>query len=396
MFLCMRFLYYLCMQKNLFNRCRMLLLKKRNITFALLTLAMLYSCTPTSDDDLKQFEDFEKRQNVSFDVMITNEGKILTRSNSDYGQFSEEDAEARLDPNKPFGLMGIDAETSKILVNNEQVFEHAGVRTTTFDSHNWYNTDKVLFSAYYPYVNDVEFLSGNRTYMIPYSAEDTQAGPLVSRTVEKHVSYLDIIPLVFRHITNDIGFMVCDITYAPMLQGHIRLRELAAYNFATEGYYIDSIGNNGGRWVQRSICDKIELFEGNAKVGVGSENEMFVGSDQLVHERRNSSRFYAVPDEIKMGKQYVEVVFDVDEFEYNGQHFKELKNQVQKFPIYGVLPGNVCISGKQYTFHLGLDLSMLYQTIEFTASVADWSNTYNAVSDGVWGEYKIYEDNVYF
>jgi len=366
----------------------------RRPAFILIAIA-LYSCT--ANDDLSSFEDIDKRQDVNFDVVITKEGRIRTKSETDYGNFADvEDHEAKLDPNKPFGLMGIDAETNKVLINNEQVFERAGVRSMTFDTRNWYSTESVLLSAYYPYVNETEFLSGNRAYMIPYRAEDTQAGPLVSQTVERKISYLDVIPLVFRHITNDIGFMICDITFDPMLQGHIRLKNLSAYNFATEGYFIDSIGTNGGRWIQRTITDKITLFEGDARVGAGSENELYVGTNHLVSERKKSSRFYAVPDDIKMGKQYIEVIFDVDEIDYNGQHLRELKNQVQKFPIYGVLPGNTCICGKQYTFHLGLDLGLLYQTIEFTATVADWNNSYDTHSDGVWGEYKIYEDNEFF
>lgn len=374
----------------------MTFIKRHFIPQLLPILALtLFSCA--ANDDINPYEDLDKRQDVNFDIIISREGRVRTRSEADYGNFANiEDQEAKLDPNKPFGLMAIDAETNKILINNEQVFERAGVRSMTFDSRNWYSTDNILLSAYYPYVNETEFLSGNRAYMIPYSAKDTQAGPLVSQTVERRASYLDVIPLVFRHITNDIGFMICDITFDPMLQGHIRLKNLSAYNFATEGFYIDSIGTNGGRWIQRTISDRITLFDGNARVGAGSENELFVGSNHLVSERKNSSRFYAVPDDIRMGKQYVEVVFDVDEFEYNGQHFNELKNQVQKFPLYGVLPGNTCICGKQYTFHLGLDLGLLYQTIEFTASVTDWNNNYATYSDGVWGEYKIYEDNDFF
>ena len=36
--------------------------------------------------------------------------------------------------------------------------------------------------------------------------------------------------------------------------------------------------------------------------------------------------------------------------------------------------------GKQYTFHLGIDLASIYREISFTASVGDW-------------ETKIYENN---
>lgn len=371
---------------------------KRTITLGtILAIVVFTIISCTTNDEMDSFDGFEDKKDVSFDVVISKEGRIGTRGDNGYDNFvTEDDQEAKLDPSKPFGLMGIDAKTNAILINNERVFENAGIRSTTFNSRNWYSTETILLSAYYPYVDETEFLSGNRTYMIPYRQEDTQAGPLVSRSVERSTSYLDVIPLVFRHITNDIGFRICDITYDPALQGHIRIRKLSAHNVATEGYYIDSLGSNGGRWVQRVIRDEVEVFRGNARVGVGTENEMFVGIDNLVPDRKHSSRFYSVPDEIKMGKQYIEVVFDVDAFDYNGQHLRELKDQVQKFPIYGVLPGNSYICGKQYTFHLGLDLATLYQAIEFTATVADWQNNYSVDMNSVWGENKIYEDNDFF
>jgi len=363
--------------------------------FAVIMVFTAVSCT--TEDNFESFDGFEKSQDVSFDITITRDGQVKTRGEGGYENFTtDQDMEARLDPSKPFGLMGVDAKTNAVLINNERVFETAGIRSATFNSHNWYSTETILLSAYYPYVSETEFMSGNRAYIIPYSAEDTQAGPLVSQTVQRNTSYLDVIPLVFRHITNDVGFRVCDITYDPMLQGYIRLKKLIAHNFATEGFYIDSIGNNGGKWVQKTIREEIPIFKGDARVGVGSDNELFVGQNHLVSDRRHSSRFYAVPEDIKMGKQYIEVVFDVDAFDYNGQHFKELKNQVQKFPLYGVLPGNSCICGKQYTFHLGLDLGLLYQPIEFTATVGDWENNYSVDINSVWGENKIYEDNDFF
>ena len=371
---------------------------KRTITsriFIAIAVFTIISCT--TNEGFESFDGFEKKKDVVFDVVITRDGKINTKADGGYDSYvTEQDGEAKLDPSKPFGLMGVDAMNYNVLINNERVFEAQGVRSATFDARNWYSTKNILLSAYYPYVDETQFVSGNRAYVIPYRSTETEAGPLVSNTIERSTSYLDMIPLVFRHITNDIGFRICDITFDPGLQGHIRLRKLSAHNVAVEGLFIDSIGNNQGKWIQKVLCDEIGIFDGDARVGVGSDNEKFVGRASLVSDRAHSKRFYAIPDEIKMGKQYIEVVFDVDAFEYNGQHYKELKNQVQKFPIYGVLPGNQSICGKQYTFHLGIDLGLLYQPIEFTAQVGSWETAYQVDLNGIWGENKIYEDNDYF
>ena len=43
--------------------------------------------------------------------------------------------------------------------------------------------------------------------------------------------------------------------------------------------------------------------------------------------------------------------------------------------LYGLLPDNVFVYGKQYTFHIGLDLSSIYREITFAPAVADWETT---------------------
>jgi len=110
-------------------------------------------------------------------------------------------------------------------------------------------------------------------------------------------------------------------------------------------------------------------------VGVGSENEKFVGYDALVDRLADSHRYYSIPDDIEMGKQCVEVVFDVDGFKHNNFYYEPLKNQVRKFMLYGLLPDNVFVYGKQYTFHIGLDLSSIYREITFAPAVGDWETT---------------------
>ena len=110
------------------------------------------------------------------------------------------------------------------------------------------------------------------------------------------------------------------------------------------------------------------------------ENEKFIGDHELVDRMADSHRYYSIPDEILMGKQCVEVVYDVDSFTIGGYTYEPLKDQVARYMLYGVLPDNVFVYGKQYTFHLGLDTGKLYQQISFQASVSDW-------------ETKIYENN---
>ena len=229
-------------------------------------------------------------------------------------------------------------------------------------------------------MKDVTFEQGNRAYSIPFQATDTEAGPLVSRTVERSITQLNTLPLEFGHITNDIGFKVCDVTPTKALQGLIHLRKLVAGNVASAGVYVNDITLGRGNWDFQGYYRNVTVFEGDEKVGVGSSEERFVGRDALVEHMAESARFYAIPDDIIMTRQWVEVEFDVEGFTIGDEYYAPLPGQVRKYLLYGILPGNTMIPGKQYTFHLGLDLSSLYREITFDASVNDW-------------ETKIYENN---
>ena len=202
----------------------------------------------------------------------------------------------------------------------------------------------------------------------------------MSKTVEKAVNQLNMIPLVFQHITNDIGYKICDVTSDPQLQGLIHLRKLTATNVAQAGIFINDIQGGSGNWHRQGFYRKIVVFEGDAVLGVGSENEKFVGYDDLVDHMVDSHRYYSIPDRIEVGKQCVEVEYDVDSFKIDGYTYGALKNRTAKFMLYGLLPQNTFEYGKQYTFHLGLDLTDIYKQISFTASVSDW-------------ETRIYENN---
>lgn len=83
---------------------------KRTLSGIIAALAII-SCTP--EDDFESFDGFEKSQDVNFDITITRDGEIRTRGGGYDNYSSEQDMEARLDPTKPFGLMGVDARPEK-------------------------------------------------------------------------------------------------------------------------------------------------------------------------------------------------------------------------------------------------------------------------------------------
>lgn len=339
-----------------------------NISLVLAILLAPTACVMMDDDTAK--DPSAKNMRMRFDISVTRDGKPLTRTDVDSG-----DKLATMNEDIPFGLVAIDFEKGQLVLDNAKV-QHGGIEySAAFDGYMWNGIDKVTLSAYYPYINNIDYGDGFENYVIDYSVKETEAGPLVSKTVERAINQLNMVPLVFQHITNDIGYKICDITPDKDLQGLIHLRKLTATNVASAGVFVNDILEGSGTWHKQGYYRKVVVFEGDALVGVGSENEKFVGWETLEDHMADSHRYYSIPDDIEVGKQCVEVIFDVDGFTHNGFYYEPLKDQVRKFMLYGLLPNNVFVYGKQYTFHIGLDLSSVYQQITFAPSVGDWETS---------------------
>ena len=352
-------------------------MNKRSILLLIMVYsAALFSCTKLDDGPVMEPQSRQKR--MDFDILVTRDGEVIEKGRTGVMTRSDVDADdklATMDTDIPFGLIGIDFEKGQLVLDNAKINGDGIGYSTAFDGFMWNGINKLSLSAYYPYVNDVDYGSGFENYAIPYSVKETEAGPLVSKTVERAINQLNMIPLVFQHITNDIGYKICDITPDKNLQGLIHLKKMTATNVASAGVFVNDVVSGSGNWHKQGYYRKVVVFEGDAVVGVGSENEKFVGYDSLVDRLSQSHRYYSIPDDIEMGKQCVEVVFDVDGFQLNNFYYKPLKDQVRKFMLYGLLPDNVFVYGKQYTFHIGLDLSSIYREITFAPAVADWETT---------------------
>ncbi|MCR4568835.1 MAG: hypothetical protein K5661_00365 [Bacteroidales bacterium] len=345
---------------------------------------LLVSCVQTYD--LQETVTAPEQRKLGFDISVTREGekvhpgRIATRSAVSGGTMVDASAiTATMDINRPFSLIGIEKDSRSVLIDNTPVYSNSSGNYSLYLDNEILNIpSKVLLSAYYPHVRDLKY--GEDHYTIPFSVSETEAGPLVSKTVERSINELNMLPLEFGHITNDIGFKICDITPREELQGLIHLRKLTAYHVASAGVYMNDLVLSRGNWSYQGYYRNVTVFEGDVPVEVGMANEKFVGHSTLVDRMAESSRFYAIPDEIAIGRQYVEVEFDVDGFYIGEEYYKPLPNQVYKYMIYGLLTNNEMVPGKQYTFHIGLDLSSIYKDITFTASIGEW-------------ETKIYENN---
>ena len=329
-------------------------------------------------------------KNVGFDISVTREGKaigaerrgIITKG----GMADESDNMlSTMDKDIPFGLIGIDFDHHALVVDNAKVGSDGTNYSARLNSMFWEDikSENITFSAYYPFVQSISYGEDYNEYRIPYTVEDTDAGPMVSKTVETAVASLSLVPLEFQHITNDIGYCIYDVTQDDDLKGLVHLRKVTAHNVASAGVFVNDLALNRGLWHLQAYYRSVVVFEGDAKVGVGRENEKFIGMDALVDHLSESHRYYAIPDEIVMGKQYVEIVYDVEGFTHHGLYYKPLEGVVMRYPLYGLLPDNIFVYGRQYTFHMGIDLGTVYSQITFAPSVADW-------------ETKIYEDNDVF
>lgn len=351
---------------------------RQNTIWAVVAVALSLTACMKAVEGPDEVQSQPEKRKVNFDVSVTRgvHGSPQTKSSYDVGE-----SELKMNPGVPFGLVGIDMNTHSLLVNNLPVSgSNGGAYSAYLANGLWEIPTPITFSAYYPYMKDIQYGNAYESYSLSYTTQETEAGPLVSKTVQRAVDQINRIPLEFQHITNDIGYKICDVTQDPQLQGLIHLRKVTATYVARAGVFVNDVAVSQGHWNRQGYyCDMV-VFEGDAKLGVGPENELFIGKDQLVDKKSDSFRYYSIPDEIQMGKQTVEVVYDVDSFTVGGFTYPPMQGVTSRYSLYGLLPDNVFLYGKQYTFHLGMDLSKVYEAVVFSASVNDWQTM-------------IYEDN---
>lgn len=280
-----------------------------------------------------------------------------------------------IDSDLAFGLIGISDESNDVIVDNLPVYEENGARRAHLVTSDL-EGGSMSVSAFYPYVSGVRYYDDG-SYVISFTPNDIKKGPLATETVAMKCDQgFETVNLKFHHITNSIGFKVCDITDEEELKGLIHIRKVVLHGLATEGLFVSN-GENS-YWMPQGKRQGLVFFEGNDYVEYGEPNALFIGSGSLTDDKGDCERFYVVPEELKAGKHYVEVTFDVDSFDYDGVHYQATTGKSQRIPLSGVIPDDTFELGLQYTFVLGLNLSSVYRTIEFSASVDEWGGEYGS------------------
>lgn len=300
-----------------------------------------------------------------------------TKSENDTKTVYDYDAVSKhpfLESDIAFGLVGVDNENSEVLVDNEPIYEQEGVRSailvTSLSSSGLMNV-----SAYYPHVSSVSYHKDG-SYAISFTPNDIMKGPLASNAVSMRCDQEhETVNLQFHHISNSIGFKVCDITEDEQLKGLMHVRKVVLHGMPTEGLYV--VDGEFSHWVPNAKRQQILVYEGDDLVKCGRENAGFLTPTSLSDNNEDCHRFYVVPEELKGVKHYVEVIFDVDSFDYEGTHYRGAKDKSQIIPLSGVLPDDKMELGLQYTFVLGMNICTVYRPIEFTATVDNWEAKFN-------------------
>ena len=88
-----------------------------------------------------------------------------TKSETESGVYASDNM-ATMNPEIPFGIIGIDMEVQTLLVDNKCVFGSGNGYSGLFDGGLWEIPNAITFSAYYPYVHDVTYENGYQSYSI--------------------------------------------------------------------------------------------------------------------------------------------------------------------------------------------------------------------------------------
>ena len=353
------------------------------------TAALLFSC---AREDRFSVVYYNQETKTIFNISVASNTKTKTKSQDNkntksdpeskgaddgtknVSDYSTKKNDAYLDSKIAFGLVGVDNWDKTVLVDNQPVYETDGIRTASLFTTSL-SSGSMQVSAHYPYASSVNYRKDG-SYSISFTPNDIKKGPLASNTVNMRCDQeLEMVSLQFHHISNSIGFEVCDITDDEQLKGLMSVRKVILHGMPTEGLFV--VEGDNSRWVPNAKHQNIVIYEGNDSVRCGVENSSFMAADRLSDDRADCNHVYVVPEEFKEGKHYVEVIFDVAPFDYDGTHYRGAKGQSQIIQLAGVIPNDQMELGLQYTFVLGMNIYTVYRPIEFSASINDWEVKFN-------------------
>ena len=160
--------------------------------------AALFSCTKLDDGPVMEPQSRQKR--MDFDILVTRDGEVIEKGRTGVMTRSDVDADdklATMDTDIPFGLIGIDFEKGQLVLDNAKINGDGIGYSTAFDGFMWNGINKLSLSAYYPYVNEVDYGSGFENYAIPYKynllhklhAQDPYRNELLHQTFLKLYLY---------------------------------------------------------------------------------------------------------------------------------------------------------------------------------------------------------------
>lgn len=310
------------------------------------------------------------RFNISEGGSPETKSQNVNYTESDSKCYAETIHDNVLDNSTAFGIIGFGKESGSVLIDNQAVYNTDGARMAHL-TVNAERDDNMLISAYYPYTGRIVYNQGGK-YSVSFNSDDIQKGPMIADVYQGCRQLDEDIKLNFTSIISSIGFGVCDITRDEQLQGHIHVRQVILHGMQLEGAYI--YNGMDSHWAPQRRTKSVVVYDGCDSVMTGIENSCFLTDCRISDNIGDCNRINVIPEQLSNGIQTVEVVFDVDSFEYYGTRYNGIREASQTFSLSNLVPGSVLEQGCRYTCTLGLDLGLVYRTIEFTASVSDWND----------------------
>lgn len=275
--------------------------------------------------------------------------------------------------NKPdnstaFGLVGIGNESGRVLIPNQAVYNSNGARMSQL-AVNTELDDNMLMSVFYPYTNKVIYNQDGK-YAVAFNSDDICKGPMMAEASISCKQQNGDVDISFTNIYSSIGLGVCDLTKDEQLKGLIHVRKVVLHGIQVEGLYV----YNGldSHWEPQRRAKSITVYDGCDSVLAG--NVLYLSDCSVSEQPGECKRINAIPEILTNGIQTVEVIYDVDPFEYEGTHYSGMTQVSQIVSLTDLIPGNSLEQGSQYTCTIGLDLGRVYRTIEFTAIASNWNS----------------------
>lgn len=286
--------------------------------------------------------------NCAEDLMVETSPTIeITVAESPYAAQTRQEASGGIGVICEYGLIAIDEESGKALCDNFRIWN----KNISVSTSSWKSRGNAI--VYYPHTEEIEYLEEKGSFMIPFDMASSGQVPEISRTFNiGRTSDTREIKVSTEKLTSTLNISIREIDNGKFETGHIIINKVSANNISTKGFYVFDSATGIGHWENQKGHSNISL---------------------AINDNQTSASLEAIPEKLN-GKHTINLLVETEKFKDGNDIIGATDNTELEFSLSDLLGTQSLEPGVTYNIEIGLDITNILQSIEFSSSVSDWNS----------------------